>query len=299
MHTSLALGVFTPSVLLRLARRNGWLDRYDLEVDEIPVRSSPEQFRSLVRGELDAVLTNPDNVVAYRLCPDNPLGVTADVKIVSAVDRGLGLGLYARRHMSPSELGAATWAVDVPTSGFAFVMFAIAESLGLPHGGYRVVSLGSTPQRLDALLAGRCDVTMLNAGNELRAEAAGCQLLGGADLVCSPYLGSVLAVVGDDRLDPARRLARALVATTEQIQSGAADHDAAQEAAAALGLDSALADRYVARLKDERTGLIRDGVVERSALTSVINLRRRYRPSIVDGIDILAAATDAGGLLVD
>ncbi len=299
MSHRLAVGAFSPSVLLRVARRTGRLDEHDLAVEEIPVPSSPAQFRSLLDGELDAVLTSPDNVVAYRFVPTNPLGVTADVKIVSAIDRGLGLALYSRPgRTAADQLRGATMAVDVPTSGFAFAMYALAESIGLRRDDYELVALGSTPKRLDALLAGRCDATMLNAGNELSAEHAGCVPLARVADVCTPYLGTVLSVAGSESLEPARRLAAALQATADDICAGSLDDVTVDEAAVALRLPRQLAERYVARLKDPLEGLVHDGRVDLASLTTVVDLRRRYLPSIVDGIDVLAGALDPGSGLV-
>ena len=299
MSQRLAVGAFSPSVLLRVARRTGRLDEHDLTVEEIPVSSSPAQFRSLLDGKLDAVLTSPDNVVAYRFVPANPLGVTADVKIVSAIDRGLGLALYSRHGITAADqLRGATMGVDVPTSGFAFAMYALAESIGLSRDDYELVALGSTPKRLDALLAGRCDATMLNAGNELSAEHAGCVPLARVADVCTPYLGTVLSVVGSESLEPARRLAAALRATADDVCSGSVDDVTVDEAAVALGLPRQLAERYVARLKDPQEGLVPDGRVDLASLTTVVDLRRRYLPSSVDGIDVLAGALDPGSGLV-
>ncbi len=299
MSRKLVVGAFTPSVLLRVARRIGRLAETGLDVDEVPVASSPGQLRSLLDGDLDVVFTSPDNVVAYRFCADNPLGVTADVKIVAAIDRGLGLGLYARNGTTADQLRGAPWGVDVPTSGFAFVMYAAAESIGLSLDDYELTTLGSTPKRLAALLDGRCAATMLNAGNELLAEEAGCTALVGAAEVCAPYLGTVLAIAGADNLQPAQQLAAVLRETTEQICSGLLDDVTAEEATTALGLGPALAEQYVARLKDPVEGLVRDAVVDRDALKTVIELRRRYRPTIVDGVDVLAAALDReSGLVV-
>ena len=299
MSRKLLVGAFSPSVLLRVARRTGRLDEYDLTVEEIPVLSSPAQFRSLLDGELDAVLTSPDNVVAYRFAPDNPLGVTADVKIVSAVDRGLGLGLYLREGLTaPAQLQAGTLGVDVPTSGFAFAMFALAESVGLSQKDYQLVTLGSTPKRLDALLARRCDATMLNAGNELLAEQASCTCLASVAGVLPPYLGTVLSVAGDENLEPAARLGMALRATADDICSGALDEVSLHEASAGLGFPQPLAERYVARLKDPREGLVPDGLVDLPSLTTVVELRRRYLPSIVEGIDVLVDALDPDSGLV-
>ena len=297
MPTSLTLGSFTPSVLLRVARGTGALADAGLDVTETPVPSSPGQFSALLDGSLDAVLTSPDNVLAYRYSPTNPLGRTADARIVSAVDRGLGLALYAAAE--PAELRGGTFGVDVPGSGFAFAMYALAESVGLGRDDYEVVALGSTPKRLQALLRGECAATMLNAGNELHAEAAGYRALAAVSRTCAPYLGTVLAVVGDARLEPAGRLATALARTAADVVAGRLDGPTTAEAAGALGLPAPLAERYLARLKDPTEGLVPDGVVDLAAIRTIVDLRRRYRPETDSGTDLFAPALAAGsGLLV-
>jgi ABC-type nitrate/sulfonate/bicarbonate transport system substrate-binding protein len=294
---SLTLGSFTPSVLLRVARRTGALAGAGLAVTETPVPSSPGQFAALLDGSLDAVLTSPDNVLAYRYSPTNPLRHTADARIVSAVDRGLGLALYGKAE--PAELRGATFGVDVPGSGFAFAMYALAESIGLARDDYETVALGSTPKRLQALLAGECAATMLNAGNELHAEAAGYRALASVSRTCAPYLGTVLAVVGDVHAEPARRLATALSSTATAIVAGRLDSETVAEAEDALGLPAELARRHLARLKDPAEGLVPDGVVDPAAIRTIVDLRRRYRPETSDGADVLAPALEAGsGLLV-
>jgi ABC-type nitrate/sulfonate/bicarbonate transport system substrate-binding protein len=299
MLTRLDLGSFTPSVLLGVARETGRLAEHGLEVHEHAVASSPAQFRALIAGELDAALTSPDNVLAYRFVPNNPLGATADVKIVSAVDRGMGLALFSREGVtSVEELRGGVFAVDVPNSGFAFAMYAVAESGGLERGDYTVLSLGSTPNRLEALLTGRCDATMLNAGNELLAAAGGATELGRVTDVASSYLGTVLAIAGESVREWVIRLAAALRTTAEAILSGAVDELAADVAARALGLPAELARTYVRGLKDERTGLVRDGVVDRASMEAVLGLRRRYEPVVVDGVDLLADALEPASGLV-
>jgi len=297
VSTSLTLGSFTPSVLLRVARDTGALAEAGLEVTETPVPSSPGQFSALLDGSLDAVLTSPDNVLAYRYSPTNPLGRTADARIVSAVDRGLGLGLYAAS--GPADLRGGTFGVDVPGSGFAFAMYALAESVGLGRDDYEVVALGSTPKRLQALLRGECAATMLNAGNELHAEAAGYRALATVSRTCAPYLGTVLAVVGDAQLEPAGRLAAALARTAAGVVAGRLEGPTTAAAADALGLPPPLAERYLARLKDPAEGLVPDGAVDPAAIRTILDLRRRYRPETDGGTDVFAPALAAGsGLLV-
>lgn len=290
MRTRLVMGVFTPSVLLAVARRTG---RLGFDVATVPVPSSPAQFRSLLDGVIQVAMTSPDNVLAHRFHPANP----ADVRIVSAVERGMGLALYARPGVS---LRGATLGVDVPTSGFALAMYALAESLGFDRTDYRLTTLGSTPKRLAALLAGECDATMLGAGNELVAERAGYVALARVSEVCHPYLGSVLAVFGDDHLGPVSELAEALRHTASDILAGRLDGTVVESAQSELDLDPELAARYLDRLKSSTEGLVADGTVDPEALGTIIRLRQRYLPeagtldtALEPASGLLARRTDA------
>jgi ABC-type nitrate/sulfonate/bicarbonate transport system substrate-binding protein len=293
------VGTFSPPVVLDLAASSGLLEAAGLEVTEHPVVSSPAQFRSLVDGSLQVALTSPDNVLAYRFNPHNPLGELLDARIVSAVDRALGLGLYARPGLTAADLQGAKVGVDVPHSGFAVALYALADQLGVPREAYEPVALGSTPQRLQSLLAGECDATMLNAGNELLAEAAGCVRLGGVVDHFAPYLGTVVAVVGEEHLPTARLLARALTEACAEVLSGALDAEALEAAQRRLGLDEALARRYVDRLRSPAEGLVVDGVVDQESLETLVSLRTAWLPQSLDGRDVMDAALMEGSGLVD
>lgn len=299
MSTKLVVGAFTPSVLLSVSRRTGRLGERDLHVEEVPVASSPAQFRSLLDGALDIAFTSPDNVLAYRFSPGNPLGAVADVRIVSTVDRGMGLALYGRPGLdSPELLRDAVLGVDVATSGFALAMYALGESLGVGRDDYRLVALGSTPQRLKALLAGECDATMLNAGNELFAERAGCVPLARVTDIFSPYLGTVVCIAGDEHLAAARLLSQALRLTAEDICAGRCDEITEREAGAVLGLPADLAGRYVARLKNRAEGLITQDGVDMEGLRTIIGLRSRFLPDQVHGVDVLEGALNQSSGLI-
>jgi ABC-type nitrate/sulfonate/bicarbonate transport system substrate-binding protein len=290
MTGALRVGSFSPSIPLRVARAGGLLARRGLAVDERPVRSSPDQFRALLGGDLDAALTSPDNVLAYRYLPVNPLRRTADVRILLGVDRGLGLSLFGRPGLrDPTEIRGGVVGVDVARSGFAFVLYAILARAGLRLGrDYQVAELGSTPRRLGALRAGECLATMLNAGSDLRAEADGCVRLRRATEVCHPYLGTVLAATGEACERDAARLAGLVGALREAIRTlagGGARQLASAEAAAALGLDPVLARRYVAGLVDPADGLVPTGEPDDASLTTVIALRRRHTAANWGGPD--------------
>jgi ABC-type nitrate/sulfonate/bicarbonate transport system substrate-binding protein len=273
------LGTFSPSVLVEVATETGALKAAGLAVQEIPATSSPAQFAALFDGELDAVVTNPDNVVAYRCVPNNPLGRTDDVRILAALDHGLGLALFSEpTRPTVADLRGKSLGVDVATSGFAFVAFELLNRLGLTN--YAVDAIGSTPRRVDALLSGRCATTVLNAGNDLRAEAAGAHRLASVTSL-GPYVGAALAArsqtIQQDG-DMLAELIRALVQTSTDLVAGKHIDVALTAAQHRLSLDKHTAARYVHTLIGPLEGLIPDGWMSPEALGTAIELRNRHSP---------------------
>jgi ABC-type nitrate/sulfonate/bicarbonate transport system substrate-binding protein len=281
-QVQLRIGTFTPSLLIDLARSTGRLDRAGLEVTETPVPSSPAQFRSLESGEFDLVMTSPDNVLAYRFLSANPLGRNLPVDVLAGIDRGLGLSLWLAPSVSDvADVRGRVVGVDVPQSGFAFVAFALLERAGLSPGDYDVESLGSTPRRAAALVAGTCAATVLNAGNELRARASGCHVVSTvADI--GPYLGTVMAALPED--DPAIagariRLAEVVIDTARDIVTGRLRWEVLEAAGRLLGLEEREAEAHHECLLDRMHGLITDGHVDEGSINTLIELRQRHSPS--------------------
>ena len=210
--------------------------------------------------------TSPDNVLAYRFGSDQPARALADVSIVSTVDRGCGLGSTAgRASADPSGCAGRCSASTCPRQGSRCDVL-----LGAAGGGsreYGLVALGSTPRRLEALVAGECDATMLNAGTSCsRSRPARC-LARVAD-VCAPYVGTVLRVHGDRRLADSRELAAALHVTARDLWERRVDDVAVDEAEQRLGLPRALAERYVDRPRAEDEGLIRSAEPDLAGLAT-------------------------------
>jgi ABC-type nitrate/sulfonate/bicarbonate transport system substrate-binding protein len=281
-NVPLNVGTFTRSLLLHLARSSGRLDRAGIDVHETLVTSSPAQFESLESGTYDVVFTSPDNVLAYRFLSQNPLGRNLPVQILGAVDRGLGLSLCLGPSIgSADQLRGRVVGVDVPASGFAFVAYALLERAGLHRGDYVVEALGSTPRRASALMAGDCAATVLNAGNELRAQGAGCTIVSTVTEI-GPYLGTVIAALESDNPqtnEVRRRFADVVLATAQEIIAGARRDDTVQAAMLLLELTEEEALAHYGRLLDPTTGLIADGKVDRDSINTLITLRRAYAPA--------------------
>lgn len=284
MH-EIRLGTFSPSVLLEVARASGAMAAAGLDVTEVPATSSPQQFTDLFAGRLDVALTNPDNVVAYRYVPTNPLGRTGDVRILAGVDRGLGLSLFTGPNVPDVEdVRGGVVGVDVRGSGFAYICFELLARAGLrTDEDYTVEALGATPRRAAALLEGTCAATVLNAGNELRAEERGAHRIAAVTEI-GPYAGSVLTATGaavESNREVLHDLVEVLMATTRMIRDGAASTLVTEAIERRLGLTGASAAAHLAVLTDDAVGLVPDGRVSRAELETVLLLRGRHAPGPV------------------
>jgi ABC-type nitrate/sulfonate/bicarbonate transport system substrate-binding protein len=287
--TQLRLGYFTRSLVSYVARDRGLYDGGGLTVEEVACSSSPAQFRALGAGEFDLVITSPDNVAAYRFSDANPLRTRLDARILLGLDAGLGLAVIARPEItSTASLRGRSVAVDVASSGFAMALFAVLEdTAGLRAGAdYTVVELGSTPNRRQALLDGRCDATLLYAGHDILAVGAGCHRLVGVTQVLRPYLGAVLASTGPwlhAHVDAAQRFVDAWRAATrivldpvERAYTLGAVREVYQ---LPVGAD---AEAY-ATVTSGLDGLIPDGAVQPAALRTVLATRARFGSSAAGG----------------
>jgi ABC-type nitrate/sulfonate/bicarbonate transport system substrate-binding protein len=298
MARALRLGIFSANVVADWAAEHGVFAAHDLVVEQLPVRSSPEQFESLLAGEYDAVLTSPDNVATYVLNDRNPLGRRLDLQILRAVDRGGRLSLVGAPGIErPEELRGGRFGVDVPTSGFAFVGFALLRRAGLEAGrDFEVVTAGATPRRRQLLADGAFEATLLNAGHEARAERSGAHVLGVVSDVVRPYLGTVLATRGDG----VTAEVAALLAAWDEAERAVLDPARRADVVALLrrqpDTDAEIADRMYRTLPDPLHGLCPGGEVEPAALEAVLRLRAEAggfeRPH-----DLAALARAGGGLV--
>lgn len=192
---SVTVGQFSASPVLAAASALGLDARHGLEIATARVPSSPGQFASLRDGEIDVAVTSPDNVLLYATTDRNPLGERLDVRMVRAIDRGLGLTLVTDPAITRVEqFRGAALGVDVIRSGFALLLFSMLDRLGIDREQVAFPEHGSTPTRLERLIAGEIDGTILNAESRVGALSAGLRPWSTSIDVSENYLGTVLAV---------------------------------------------------------------------------------------------------------
>jgi ABC-type nitrate/sulfonate/bicarbonate transport system substrate-binding protein len=271
------LGCFSVPVVARVAAVTGMFAEHGLDVVEHAVASSADQFRALFDDALDVVLTSPDNVLTYRVNASNPLHALDDVLILAAVDRGLGLSLMGFPGIRDvGSLRGRRIGVDVPTSGFAYALFAILARAGVDPDDCELVALGSTPRRADALAAGACDATLLNAGHDVLAERAGAVRIARVDEWLGVYPGAVLAA-RRSWLEQGTETATAFSAAWRSAVAATLDPGSRPvveaEVAAALNAGPEATSEIYRTLVSADTGLVRDGLLDPGAWARIVDLR--------------------------
>jgi hypothetical protein len=153
---------FVPPVSYLLAEDLGYLQGSEVLLTR--TTSSAEQLRALLTGEQDMVVTAIDNLFEWTLAG-------ADLRLVAQVEATTPLGIHARGGLETlTELAGCRFAVDAPNNGFALIAKRLLRDAGV-EVDYVVV--GGVRERLDALLDGQVDATLLGAPFDKLAEKAG------------------------------------------------------------------------------------------------------------------------------
>lgn len=268
------VGQFSESSVLAVARAVGLDDKYGIDWETQRVPSSPAQFESLSNGEIDIAITSPDNVLLYATTEANPLGKQLPLKLLRTIDRGLGLALFTSKEVTdPKQLAGSTFGVDVPNSGFAFLLFAIAKKLGIERSEYELESVGATPKRLDAVVSELVSATILNAETAVQAEAQGLKKWASSADISDNYLGTVLAQLNSSVDEKTELFLRLWEEATEVIASSKPSELSSLLSADFPKLSN---ERYIALLQSEQFGLLRDSKVSLEQLQILAEIRAEF-----------------------
>lgn len=275
------IGIFSPSLTTVVADAGGFLEQSGITVTYHQVAGSVQQFGALRDGEYDLIFTSPDNVLHYRLNESNALGGTFDVQAVAGTNRGQNLSLIVQPGIeSAQDLHGKTFAVDSPDSGFAYVLYEMLQRHGLERGeDYHIVEAGGSRGRLDALLAGQFDGTLLLSGLELRAEEQGLVIFEGAAEAIPSYLGGVIAGreawLADNR-DDVERLIQAYTQANEWIFDPLNRDAVIEMTMAGQGVSRSFAERVYDAQLSPSVGLILDHRITQDEFRTVLELRQKW-----------------------
>lgn len=198
---------FVPPASYLLAAELGFL--HGVEVLATRTTSSAEQLRALLAGEQDMVVTAIDNLFEWTRAG-------ADLRLVAQVEATTALGIHAGGDVeSIADLAGCRFAVDAPDNGFALIAKRLLRDAGV-EVDYVVV--GGVRERLDALLGGHVDATLLGAPFDKMADQAGMRRVMDVNALLPELPGQGLVVRAE--LLRSAELERYLCALVRGVEAG-------------------------------------------------------------------------------
>lgn len=140
----------------------GFFAKEGLAVAAESTNGSVAQITAILDNRYQIAFGGLDDVIGYDSGQGEvPIKQKADLFAFMGTDSGSLRLVTAPDVASVEALKGRTVAVDAKTTGFAFVLYRIAELHGLKPGDYQVLSVGSSQKRLEALSQGQAQAAVM------------------------------------------------------------------------------------------------------------------------------------------
>ncbi|GAA1996545.1 ABC transporter substrate-binding protein [Microbacterium pumilum] len=250
---------FVPPVPMIIATETGLFDRAGVHVTSTDTRGSDAQFEQLAAGEQDLAVTAFDNLFAW-----NRRGIR--LRAIAQTERTTPLALFTQPDISHLEdLTDRTFAVDALDNGFALAARRILADSAVT---VRFEEVGGVRERMQALVAGDVDATLLGPPFDTIAQQHGLHRLASINELLPGYPGQVLVTREDilsSRRDELQRYVRVLEQAVELARR------LTDEEGIALLAGTGLPDSAATALWNERPRTLR---IDVSGLIIVAGVRR-------------------------
>lgn len=270
-----------PNLPVFAALERGYFVDEGLAVSLTTTPSSVFQIEKFHAGEFDLAFTAFDNVVAYT----EGMGAVAlsnadDFRVIMGATQVELSAVVSPDVRSAADLRGKSLALDAVGTGFAFVLYAMLEELGLPQQDYQRAPVGATPERWksvkDSLHAGTISIEPFTS----MAIAAGFHVLCRSTESFPAYQGGIVAA----RQSWALKNAATVKAFIRGYLKGLAwtlEPANRVEAAALLQakmpeIKSGVVDAVLDSLLSPRSGLTPNAAILRDGMQTVLDLRSRY-----------------------
>ncbi len=261
----------------------GFFEQRGVSVDLERTPSSMYQAQKLVGGEFDIACSAVDNFIAYQegageveLDRDPDLFVfmgSTQIELSFVVAKGIE---------SFADLKGKSLAMDALATGFAFVLYRMLDKAGLTAEDYKLVSVGATPHRWEAVQRGEYAGTLLIEPFTGQARAGGYTILESSLQTFKNYPGQMFGAM--------RGWANENRPTMISFINGYLDaldwtfvQSNKEEAARVLGanmpqMPENAVTPALEKLLVPETGLIPMGTVDMDGLKTVLEVRSQYAP---------------------
>jgi ABC-type nitrate/sulfonate/bicarbonate transport system substrate-binding protein len=270
-----------PNLPIFAALEQGYFVQEGIAVTLSTTPSSVYQIEKFYAGEFDLACTAFDNIVAYQ----EGMGAVAlsgatDFRVIMGATQVELSVVVAPGIRSAEDLRGRTLALDAVGTGFAFVLYAMLEELGLSRQDYGQIPVGATPERWKSVKDGIHAGTITIEPFTSLAVAAGFHVLRKSTDTFPAYQGGIVAA----RQSWATKNPTLVKAFIRAYLKGLDWTLAPENRAKAAGLLQAkmpeiklgIIDAVMTSLLSPRSGLTPRAAILPDGMQTVLDLRSRY-----------------------
>lgn len=158
---------------LWVAAKMGFYEREGLEVPIVTMRGSPLTIQALTADSIYVASATVDTLINAR-------ERGADITMIGGLINGLGLSMIgAKPYRTYADLRGTTIGSQTLTSGTGFALRLVMKVHGLEYPrDYKLLNLGSAPDRFQALTAGQIAAAPVGVPLDLVAKKQGFNIIG-------------------------------------------------------------------------------------------------------------------------
>jgi ABC-type nitrate/sulfonate/bicarbonate transport system substrate-binding protein len=270
-----------PNLPVFAALEHGYFAAEGLEVGFTATPSSTYQFEAFGAGQFDIAFTAFDNIVAYQEGQGAvALASPPDFRVIMGATQVELSAVVAPTIERAEDLRGKSLALDAVGTGFAFVLYAMLEELGLSMAEYERVAVGATPDRWQSVKDGTHAGTITIEPFTSIARAAGFRVLRQSTETFPAYQGGIVAVRQGWAEQNADRVQAFIRGYLKGLDWTLAPENRDQAAALLLAkmpeIKPGVVDKVLASVLSPRSGLTPRGAVLRDGMKTVLELRSRY-----------------------
>jgi ABC-type nitrate/sulfonate/bicarbonate transport system substrate-binding protein len=270
-----------PNLPVFAALEHGFFAEEGLAVSLTTTQSSVSQIEKFHAGEFDLAFTAFDNVVAYQEGQGAAkLSGTPDFRVIMGATQVELSAIVAPSIERVEDLKGKSLALDAVGTGFAFVLYAMLEQLGLSTADYERVAVGATPERWQSVKEGIHAGTITIEPFTSIAKAAGFRVLKQSTDAFPVYQGGIVAARESWASQNAERVKAFIRGYLKGLEWTLAPGNRA--AAASLlqakmpEIKPGVVEAVMTSLLSPRSGLTPRAAVLRDGMQKVLDLRSRY-----------------------
>lgn len=260
------------------AHEQGYYDKHLVHPQIHFTQSSHEQRQGLAQGLFDLAHSAVDNALEMIL------HAHLDIKIVIGLDQAFNQLVTRSDIKCYEDLVGKTLGVDAPDTAFALVAYEMLKQHGIAPKDYQTLAVGATAHRLQALMNGTIDFSLLTLPFNLLAKESGLSFLDHPLKAIGIYQstgGFVQAAWAQSNRQTLTQYLAAYVQGLRFVLDPQNQASTVKLIQKHLDLSQHLAEACYAQVTHPLSGFFKDAQFNLEGFQQVLNLRQKFENSLI------------------